>query len=169
MNLVSNITISLAIAASLSACKSSTETTTKKENAQPSAEKQQESVPMQKLTAAQIKITPLNGYFVKNTVAQEKDSSAVLINSQEEFEQSFGIAKTMTNTVTPINFTQQKVVAIYTKPSESQTTIQVKNAQINGETLSLKYEVSTGEPQSFKSSGLLLFTVPNTVTTITTH
>jgi len=179
ITLSSALILPLVFATGLSSCKSSSEKSTDQQEVQAKsttpektekvkkAEKSPTSVPMSKLTPATFNAVPLKGYFVKNTVSAEKESQVVLINSQEEFNQSFGVAKTMDNTVTPIDFTKNKVVAIFTKPTDVQTTIDLGKVIINGEDLTLTYQLKQGEKQSFKSSALLLFSVPNTVKIIT--
>ena len=165
MKLVPLLTIPLALAIALSSCKSPSE---KQDDQQetPTSPEATTSVPMTKLTPSSLNVVPLEGYFVKNTVSTEQESTLVLISTQAEFDQSFGIAKTMTNTITPIDFTQNKVVAIFTKPSDLKTNIQLDRASVHGEILTANYNIDQGEKQSFKSSALILFTVPHTVTTI---
>jgi len=176
ITLSSALILPLVFATGLSSCKSSSEKPTDQQEVQAKsttpekleeAKKSPTSVPMSELTPATFNAVPLKGYFVKNTVSAEKDSQVVLINSQEEFNQSFGVAKTMENTVTPIDFTKNKVVAIFTKPTDVQTTIDLGKVIIKGEDLTLTYQLKQGEKQSFKSSALLLFSVPNTVKIIT--
>ena len=116
--------------------------------------------------SAPFNASPLQGYFLKNTVATTKAVQIHLIANADEFEAMFGMAKTMTNEITPIDFQTQNVVAIFTAPSESQTTIELPSVTTAGNTIRVGYKVVTGEKQTFTSNALTLFTVPKEITAL---
>jgi len=109
---------------------------------------------------------PLQGYFVRNTVATTKAVQIHLIANADEFEAMFGMAKTMTNEITPIDFQTQNVVAIFTEPSETTTTIELPSVSTEGASIRVGYKLVTGDKQTFTSSALTLFTVPKKTTTL---
>ena len=109
---------------------------------------------------------PMQGYFVKNTVAIDGDSKTVVLGSKAEFDKYFGVAKTMDNTVTPVDFSKSRVVAIFTKPSEAETKIVLTKTERDAGTLTVHYKVETGAKRGFATTALVLFPIPNDIETV---
>ena len=123
----------------------------------------QQEQTMRNTAAPDFKVVPLQGYFVRNTVVADQDTQHVLISTREEFDQYFGIAKTMTNEITAVDFTSSNVIAIFTKPSDHKTEISIEQATVEDKILTLEYKRVTGEKQSFTSRALILFTIPKDI------
>ncbi len=110
--------------------------------------------------------TELRGYFVKNSVTFADSFKHVVVNNQKDFEKYFGIAKTMNNETDKVNFDENSVIAILTKPSLVTHTIEIIYCDLAGDKLTVKYKVSNGAENSFNSSGLLLATIPKNITSV---
>ena len=113
-----------------------------------------------------IQVTPLHGYFVKNTVAMDRDCQALVLGSQTEFDIYFGVAKTMANEISPVDFEKSRIVAIFTAPSETEKTISVGKAERSGNKLTVHYKIDTGAKRTFTSTALVLFPIPRDIESV---
>ena len=110
-------------------------------------------------------VKELRGYFVKNTVKFDRnyDFRHLVISNQEDFDKYFGPAKTMTNKIDKIDFTKNAVIAIITKPSNIAKKIDLVYSERNGDELLVLYQITEGDKNTYKSTGLYLATIPKTV------
>ena len=113
-------------------------------------------------------VDKLQGYFIKNTVKFDDDFDFMhlVITNRKDFDQYFGVAKTMTNEVDPVNFEENNVIAIATKPSKTSKKIDVVYYEFDGDKLFVQYGIATGGKNSYKSSGLYLATIPKKIKTV---
>lgn len=111
-------------------------------------------------SASRIGMVPLNNYFVKNTVALPDEYNYKVSVSQADFDQAFGIAATMNNTITKPDFSGQVVVAVMGKPSSVQQEIGFESAALGNGDLNIYYKVKKGSEQSYTSTALALAAVP---------
>ena len=108
----------------------------------------------------------LKGYFVKSNVVFEGDSKYVVVTNTDDFNQYFGIAKTMNNEVTALDFEKFNVAAIILKPSNKLHEIKLeKYTSKDGITL-VGFYVEEGEERDFTASSLLLFKIPKSIKSI---
>ena len=108
----------------------------------------------------------LKGYFVKSNVVFEDDYKYVVSSNMTDFENYFGIAKTMNNEVTALDFEKFNVAAIIIKPSSKLREIKVeKDTSKDGITL-VGFSVEEGEERDFSASSLLLFKIPKSITNV---
>ena len=108
----------------------------------------------------------LRGYFVKNSVTFTDSFKHVVVSNQNDFDKYFGIARTMNNETDMVNFDENSVIAILTKPSLVTHKIEIIYCDLAGGKLTVKYHISNDAENSFKSSGLLLATIPKNVTSV---
>ena len=111
-------------------------------------------------SASRIGLVPLNNYFVKNTVALPDEYNYKVSVNQADFDQTFGVAATMNNTITKPDFSGQVVVAVIGKPSSQQQEIGFESAALGNGDLNLYYKVKKGSEQSYTSTALALAAVP---------
>ena len=117
------------------------------QNNEKKKEKLEESVSETKATS--VPFTIGKNFFVKNTV---ESIDKVKLETQEEFNQIFGIATVMgkDGKPTPIDFSKQYVIAISEPTTEFATRIKnitiVKNTENE---IIVDYKVETGEKQTF--------------------
>ena len=111
-------------------------------------------------------ISPLEGFFTKNTVAFENDYKYVVVTNKASFDTNFGIAKTMNNTVAKIDFDKNNVAAIMTKPSSVQKTIVITKHCVKENEMTIVYQIKNQDEQSFTSGGLNIFEIPKTIKSI---
>lgn len=102
-------------------------------------------------------------YFVKNTFTS--DSLADFkITTQKDFDVTFGMASTMSaqGKPTPIDFSNQYVIAIIQPVTDKATTLTVRSLTKKGKDIIVSYMKSEGEEQSFTTRPFLLLIVDNT-------
>lgn len=103
--------------------------------------------------------TKLNNYFVKNTVTQLEQSK---IESEEQFNQVFGMAPVMGNNGKPtwVDFSSQFVIAVVLPETDIETELTPVSLQKNeaGE-LVFTYKVSMGTKQTFTTRPFLAIAV----------
>ena len=113
-------------------------------------------------TPTQVSYTVAERYFVKNGVEQVP----LALTTQAEFEAVFGAAPVMGSggIPTPIDFTQQWVIALAEPESAVATTIQPVSLVKNAEgALVWTYQVVRGEEQSYTSRASLALILPKSV------
>ena len=113
-------------------------------------------------------VEELNGYFVKNTVTfdDNHDYKHIVVSNQADFDQYFGIAKTMKNKIHKVDFDESSVVAIMTKPSKTANKIDLIYSEFAGDNLLIQYNNTEGEETTYKSTGLYLATIPKGVANV---
>lgn len=114
----------------------------------------------------ELKINYLNGYFVKNTVEIEAETLHLIISNQKSFDAYFGVAKTMNNTISEVDFRNNNVVAIIKKASTMSQNVSIKGALGNNELLNVYYETNMMEEQTYSSVAMKLFQIPKTYKTV---
>ena len=114
----------------------------------------------------ELTIDYLEGYFLKNTVEFEEEKKHLIISSQENFDTYFGIAKTMNNTISEIDFKNYNAVAILLKESKMSQALSVKSILSNKNVLNVYYETAIMEEQTYSSIAMRLFKIPKSFKTI---
>lgn len=108
-------------------------------------------------------IEMVEGYFPKNNLQFNQPIRIITINNKQDFDQFFGIAKTMTNSVSEIDFEKNKVIAIVARPLDRKQTIHILETKLKNNKLAINYKLEIGEPQSSTSSSLKMFKVAKSV------
>lgn len=108
-------------------------------------------------------IEVMEGYFPKNNLQFNQPIRIITINNKQDFDQFFGIARTMTNSVSEIDFEKNKVVAIVARPLDRKQTIHIIETKLKNNKLAINYKLEIGEPQSSTSSSLKMFKVAKSV------
>lgn len=92
-------------------------------------------------------INEIGGYFV---TYEPNNLVEVLIQDEIEWNANFGVAKTMDNQPTTIDFSIHKVGAIVAPTTDVETNIVIDNASIKDRKLVVEYSINTkGEKRSF--------------------
>lgn len=106
----------------------------------------------------------LEGYFPKNDMEFNAPVRALVIDNQENFDKYFGVAQTMKNQVSRIDFEKNKVVSIISAPSDKKQKLVISSVNLKNNKLLVKYKVQDeGEIQSFTSTDLKMFPIPKSV------
>ncbi len=114
-----------------------------------------------------ITLTELNGYFIKNTVEFTTDTMFVVLKNKADFNQYFGVAKTMSNSITKPDFEKNYIAAIVLQPSTTVRKVTLTKHHITKGTLTINYKIEEQNDQkSFQTSSLRLFEVPRNIKTI---
>ncbi len=104
----------------------------------------------------------LEGYFVKNNVVFQSNVEHLVLTNKADFDTYFGVAKTMKNDITEVNFETNNVLAIISKPSDN-TKLGINSMSEDNNMFTIDYQLSKKEKQSHTSSDVKLFTIPKTV------
>lgn len=111
-------------------------------------------------TNAPIHFRQINGYFVKNTLNQKDSISCWVIQSQPIFDNIFGAAKTMNNTVDTINFDKEVLLAVTLPSSFEKRTLGLTNYKLDESVLHVQLSVNSGgKKESYSSTAAWLGTV----------
>lgn len=105
----------------------------------------------------------IEGYFPKNNIEFSQPIKVITIANKQDFDSYFGVAKTMTNNISKIDFDKNKVVALIARPSNKEQTINIIETKLKNNKLAINYKLEIGESQSFSSSDLKMFKVPKSV------
>ena len=105
----------------------------------------------------------LENYFPKNNIEFTSPVKVMVIDNKNRFDEFFGIAQTMKNSATPIDFEKNKVVALISKPSDELLKIQLTETRLKDNNLLVKYKTIPSEAQSFVSSDLKMFSIPKSI------
>lgn len=109
----------------------------------------------------------LEGYFPKNDIEFNAPVKTIVITKKVDFDKYFGIAQTMKNKVSTIDFDKYKVVALISAPSDKKQNILVTRTDLKNNKLQVKYKVQVGEEtQSFTSTDLKMFPIPKSVNAV---
>lgn len=102
-----------------------------------------------------VTIKNIEGYF---TSVNSDQTVMLVIKNQKEFEEKFHPAKTMANTITPINFDSEVVGSIILPSSEYETNIILDKAYKQDKTLHIPYSINTEkEKRTFTAIPQVLF------------
>jgi len=110
--------------------------------------------------ATPIDLIQLNNYFPKIELPLAEAFSHFVISDSTAFSNQFGVAKTMTNTIEPLNFGTKIIVAIQGTPTTQKTTIQFNNAELVGKDLNVYYTTTTGETLTYTMTPAAIATIP---------
>lgn len=106
----------------------------------------------------------LEGYFPKNDIEFNAPVKALVIANKEKLDKYFGIAQTMENRVSTIDFDKNKVVAIISAPSDKKQKIVITSTNLKDNKLEVKYKVIVeDDAQTFTSTDLKMFPIPKSV------
>lgn len=111
------------------------------------------------ITNAPIHFRQINGYFVKNTLNQQDSIACWVIQSQSIFDNIFGAAKTMNNTVDTINFDREVLLAATLPASFEKRTLGLTNYKLDQSVLHVQLSVNGGKKESYSSTAAWLGTV----------
>ena len=109
-------------------------------------------------SGAKIPYEEPSGYFVRNDVDPTQPES-LKINSQEEFENIFGMAATMSSRPSSIDFSRQFAIAVIGAPTDIHTRYEVTDLIGKANIITLVYRTITGKKQSYTIRPFLLLTV----------
>lgn len=94
-----------------------------------------------------IQFKELEHYFVKNNATLPKNNK---INSQKSFDAIFGVAKTMSNIPTSIDFNNEFLIPIVLKETNLATEIQITSiTSLQNGTIVINYKIIKGEVLSY--------------------
>ncbi len=113
-----------------------------------------------KNSSTQVNCKAINGYFAKNTIQFNNNFKHFVLTNQHDFDNYFGVAKTMKNKVDKVDFKKNFIVAVVTKSSKIPKEIKPVYCDLENDKLTIKYKITEGKENSFMSSGLYLATVP---------
>jgi hypothetical protein len=116
--------------------------------------------------ATETEINYLAGYFLKNDVDFKTETKYLVLTNRNDFDQYFGIAKTMNNTISEIDFEISNVAALIYKASYTPIEISLINEVSANEVLHFQYKTTIQEKQSFSSTSMKLFTIPKTIKSV---
>lgn len=105
-------------------------------------------------------INVLEGYFLKNDINLPENINNMIFNTQKEFDSYFGVAKTMDNTISPIDFNTERVAGVLISPSDAKINFEIISAQQIGTGLQVIYDIKKEKKQPFISSFTYLFKIP---------
>ncbi len=111
-------------------------------------------------------IEVIEGYFPNNDIEFSQPVKVIITSNKEDFERYFGIAKTMSNTISEIDFDNNKVVAIIARPLDKKQTISILETKLKNNKLAIKYKLEIGAPQSFSSTDLKMLKIPKSINAI---
>lgn len=99
-----------------------------------------------------------SNYFVRNDVDTTK-TKILKLSSLEEFDAIFGMATTMSSRPTPIDFDKQFIVTVIGPPTDTDTRYDVAALMSKNGILTLAYNVTQGEKQSYTIRPFMMLSV----------
>jgi len=114
-------------------------------------------------TTSESAVELIEGYFPKNDIAFSQPVKIITTDNKLDFDHYFGVAKTMTNSITAIDFDKYKIVSLIAKPSNKEQTIKIIETKLKNNKLAINYKLEIGAEQSFSSTDLKMFKVPISV------
>ena len=113
-------------------------------------------------------VDPIKGYFAKNTIVFDEnyDFKHLVVDNQADFVKYFGVSKTMKNKVDIVDFEQNSIIAVVTKPSKNTKKLDLIYEEFHDNELYIQYSIRLGDKTSFESTGLLLATIPKGISKI---
>ncbi len=116
---------------------------------------------MKRSGTTSIILTPLTGYFVKNTVSDNGETRCFVFFDQTSFSEVCGLAATMTNIPIVPDFTKERVVGIVGTKSDHTVEIRIVKSEIEAGVLIVDFEEIRGDEKlSYQIRPLALATVP---------
>lgn len=106
-----------------------------------------------------MEVEVIENYFPKKEITPNV-IQFYTIDNEKEFNQKFGVAKTMNNKVTPIDFSKNRVGVIILPETNKKTTIEIDDTERIGSGAVIEYEITEGEEQSFSTTPALIFKLP---------
>ncbi len=106
------------------------------------------------------KLQLLEGYFLKNHVTLQDDINTMVFNTKEDFDNYFGIAKTMDSIISPIDFNKERVAGVLINPTDIKIEFSVISVKEVDTSLQIVYTLIKGEKQSFITTPIYLFKIP---------
>lgn len=97
-------------------------------------------------------------YFVRNDFTPEKLKGHRILDKRH-FDEVFGSAATMSALPTPIDFARQYVIAVIDPVTDMSTQLSVISVMKRGDRITLRYNKSTGEKQTYSITPFLLLIV----------
>ncbi|WP_291908251.1 hypothetical protein [Chitinophaga sp. CB10] len=113
----------------------------------------------------QLDVTPLSGFFVKNTVKVSDSLTFWVIDNQQSFDSLFGVAKTMNNKIVAPDFGTSIVVAATMPATYYGTQLSLDSATLNTNTNNAALHFSaaaSAEKSSYAVVPLWLGAIPKT-------
>lgn len=107
-----------------------------------------------------IDIIQLNNYFPKIELPLADTFNHFVISDSAVFNNQFGSAQTMTNTVDTINFATKIILAIQGITTTQKTIITFNKADLAGKELNVYYSAKTEEVLSYKMTPAAVATIP---------
>jgi len=108
----------------------------------------------------------LSGYFVKNNVKINDDYKFVTFNNQTDFDKYFGVAKTMDNDITPLDFNKYNIAAIIVKPTNNKDDITINRYTSKNGVTTVEFSNNKGDKQSFLTTQFVAFKIPISITSV---
>ncbi len=102
-------------------------------------------------TSRDIEFSKLNNFFVRNDVVLTSFENQFVINDKNEFDKMFGMARTMGNTITPVDFSKYFVAAIIMDETGRETELNIQSVQEQNNDLYIKYTIERGPERSYTS------------------
>jgi len=113
-----------------------------------------------------MELKQLEGYFLRNDVTIDKTPKTLQIRDRETFEKYFGIGKTMTNTITELDFDKYFYVAEIVEVNGALKEIEVISATSRGTSCMIIYSINERPGSTFKANTFVAFEVPKSVTQV---
>ena len=114
-----------------------------------------------------MELKQLEGYFLRNDVAIDKSPKSLQLRDRETFEKYFGIGKTMTNTITELDFDKYFYAAEIVEVNGALKEIEVISATATETSCMIIYTVNERPGSTFKANTFVIFEVPKSVTQVT--
>ncbi|PHS62098.1 MAG: hypothetical protein COB12_11265 [Flavobacterium sp.] len=112
------------------------------------------------------KFDKLSGYYIKNTVEFDQAYKFVVVSNQEAFNNYFGIAKTMKNKVSDLDFEKFNIAGILVNPINKANTINITKFTAEGAKQIVHFTTIIGKEQTYTSGELVLFKIPKSRTSV---
>lgn len=121
-------------------------------------EKQLESIDESPTPVA---VKPIQGYFVKNTVAQTDSITCWVISNEQQQDSILAVAKTMTNKIDTLDFANNIITAVMLRPSELAQDVRLTSSVISDNEIHLHFAVKADTPKrTFTAAALWMGAVP---------
>jgi hypothetical protein len=105
-------------------------------------------------------IKPLTGYFLADRTALGKGMNYFVITKENQFNKTFGMAKTMSNRIDRPDFKKGMVITLALPETKRETTIEYISAVKAGNFIEVYYKVKRSYPITYTIQPLALALVP---------
>lgn len=110
-----------------------------------------------------IAVKPIQGYFVKNTVAQTDSITCWVISNEKQQDSILAVAKTMTNKIDTLDFANNIITAVMLRPSELSQDVRLTSSVISENEVHLHFAVKRDTPKrTFTAAALWMGALPKT-------